>query len=255
MKVQDILRIKALAREERVRLNISPLVPVDPFRIFMEIEGITLSVVDMHGDLSGFFLKKDDEGMVVLNANRSLGHQIFTAVHEYYHMRFDQGMEGRVCLIHSFDQDVNSETEANYFATYFLVPEEALEYHLERRLGGRGIEFADVIYLEQLFMVSHVVMLQRLLWMEVISQAQMKRWKPNIIRNARRLGYDGKLYQKTVLSEPLIFSDYAEIAHQLLKTAAITEGKYEEYLMEGGYFDLLIESEDEHDETEDAYRI
>lgn len=249
MKAQEIRQMKALARQERVRLGVSPYEPVDPFRIFLASEGISLSIVEMKGDISGFFLKKGNEGMVVINANRSLGHQKFTAAHEYYHMRFDRGMEGRVCLIQSFDTDHKGETEANYFATFFLVPEEALEFHLNKRLAGKVIELSDVIYLEQYFMVSHVVMLQRLLWLGVISKEQVHMWRPDIIRNARLLGYDAALYKKTKLENPLVFSDYAEIAKDLVESEVISEGKYEEYLMEGGYFDLLFEGGDEEDEV------
>jgi len=46
----------------------------------------------------------------------------------------------------------------------------------------------------------------------------------------------------------LVFSDYAEVAKDLVENAVISEGKYEEYLMEGGYFDLLFEGGDEEDE-------
>jgi len=62
------------------------------------------------------------------------------------------------------------------------------------------------------------------------------------------LGYDAALYKKTKLENPLVFSDYAEVAKDLVENAVISEGKYEEYLMEGGYFDLLFEGGDEEDE-------
>ena len=164
-------------------------------------------------------------------------------------------MNGKICLIKLYDNDIDSEIEANYFSSYFLMPDDSLRYHLNKRIGSNKLVLADLIFLENFFMVSHALMLKRLKEMGMIDEKQSFELRPNIIKNAKILGYSIKLYEKSVLDKPVIISEYAELANDLLEKGKITNGKYEELIIEGGYFDLVVNGyeEDAENENEDTF--
>ena len=82
-------------------------------KIISECNDINISIIitKLTGDISGFFVKKNETGLVAINANRSLGHQYFTAAHEYCHIKYDIGMNGRICPIKFYEDQYNIEIE------------------------------------------------------------------------------------------------------------------------------------------------
>lgn len=254
MKSEIINRARNRAIEERGRLNVGAYEPIDILKILREKENISIIITELKGKISGFFIKKQNNGLVIINSDRSLGHQLFTAAHEYYHIKYDDGMNGKVCSIGSYENDSDIEIEANYFASYFLMPDDSLRYHLNKRVGSNEIKLSDLIFLENYFMVSHALMLRRLKDINMIDETFCQEYRANIIANAKKLGYSTKLYEKPSLENPLIISEYAELANELLEKGKITNGKYEELLAEGGYFELLINgNEEEDDRDEDSF--
>lgn len=93
-------------------------------------------------------------------------------------------------------------------------------------------------------------MIKRLKEMGEIDERQSLELRPDIIKNARKLGYSTKLYEKSILDSPVIISEYAELANNLLEKGKITNGKYEELLIEGRYFDLVAKGYEEEFEYE-----
>ncbi|MDP9751786.1 hypothetical protein [Thermoanaerobacter pentosaceus] len=67
------------------------------------------------------------------------------------------------------------------------------------------------------------------------------RFKKGIINEAVKYGYDTSLYLPA--KEDLIVSDYVEKARILLEDGIISEGKYEELLIEAGFEDVLFGEE------------
>ena len=251
LKIELKNRAEIRAIEERARLKIGAYEPLDIFKILRNEENISIVITKLVGEISGFYLKKID-GLIVINANRSLGHQNFTAAHEYYHFKYDTGLNGKICAIKSYEDDYDNELEANYFASYFLMPDDALRYNLNKRLSRRNIALADLIYFENYFMISHALMLRRLKEMNIITEQQRNEMKIGIISNAKKLGYSTKLYEKTETDIPIIFSEYAEIANDLLNEGKITNGKYEELLIDGGYLDLIVNGAEEEISDEET---
>jgi Zn-dependent peptidase ImmA (M78 family) len=143
--------------------------------------------------------------------------------------------------------------EANSFASYFLVPDDALRYYLNLRLqnSSRKPNMRDLIYLENYFAVSHALMLLRLINMGVISEAEAEQMKAGVISAAIRLGYSPALYRDTADDQGrVIYSNYAELAEELLEAGQITYGKYEELLLEGGYGEILFGDGEENADSD-----
>jgi Zn-dependent peptidase ImmA (M78 family) len=236
---EERARVKAV--EARNELGAGHLDSVNIFKILKDRENISVIAVPLKGNISGLFMRKRDIGLVIINSGRSLGHQYFTAAHEYYHLKYNRGMTGRLCTISKYDEDYEVELEANSFASYFLMPDDALRYYLNLRLrdSSRKPGMRDLIYLENYFAVSHALMLLRLKNMGAISEAEAEQMKTGVISAAVRLGYSPALYKDTAAQGMVIQSNYAELAEELLETEKITFGKYEELLLDGGYGDIL----------------
>jgi len=247
-------KIKFEAAETRKILGIGPYDRVDIFRVLRDIENISLIITKIRGNISGFFMRYKNTGLIVINASRSLGHQYFTAAHEYYHLKYDKGMSAKVCPINKFDDEYQNERDANLFAAQLLVPDEALGYMIQKRTKGRSLTLNDVIFLENYFQVSHKLMLLRLREIGAITSKQVEAMEKNIIKNAALLGYNTELYRNTEDKGTQIYSEYAELARTLLETGKITYGKYEELLLDGGYGDILFGKNEDLEGTENAFK-
>ncbi len=246
-------KIKFEAAETRKMLGIGQYDRIDIFRVLRDIENISLIITKIKGNISGFFMRNKEAGLIVINASKSLGHQYFTAAHEFYHIKYDRGMSGRICPINKFEEEYQNERDANYFAAHLLVPDEALKYMILKKTKGKPLTLSDVIFLENYFQVSHTLMLIRLKSIGAITSKQYDSMKNNVINNAARLGYNTNLYRNTEDKGTQIYSDYVELAQTLLNSGRITYGKYEELLLDGGFADILYGDNEELEGAENAF--
>jgi uncharacterized phage-like protein YoqJ len=68
----------------------------------------------------------------------------------------------------------------------------------------------------------------------------------NVIKEARKYGYSIELYTKPKIEKDIIVeSDYAELADEAFEKNKISESRYNEYLIEGGYGYLVFGDEDD----------
>ena len=245
-------RARNRAIETRIELGINSYEPIDVdiLKVLRKKEKISVIITELKGNISGFFLRKEDICLIVINSSRSLGHQRFTAAHEYYHFKYDKGMNGKICTINEYNDDYENEVEANYFASYFLMPDESLKYYVDKRTKGNKLNIRDLIYLENYFMVSHALMLVRLKLINIISEKEIELMKNGIIYKASKLGYDTALYKDTKEKGTFKYSNYAELAEELLEKGSISYGKYEELLIDGNFEDILFKENGNENEEE-----
>lgn len=182
----DALHLKAResAIEARRRNDLNNLEPVDVYKIFslLNISCIKKPMVDT----SGAYLRLDNVKVIIINTANTLGHQNFTAAHEFYHAEFDTGLEGRACTTGKFDHKDENEMLADLFAAYFLMPEDGILHQLYKKVKNlNNVEINDIIFLEHLFGVSHKAMLVRLKQIGIINEQKMDSFLPNIRYNAR----------------------------------------------------------------------
>jgi len=248
--VESRARNRAIDTRNELGINLSEPIDVDILKVLRRKEKISIIVTELKGNISGFFLRKEDICLIVINSSRSFGHQRFTAAHEYYHFKYDKGMNGKICPINKYNDDYENEMEANYFASHFLMPDESLKYYVDKRIKENKLNIRDLIYLENYFMVSHALMLVRLKLINIISGKEIELMKNGIIYKANKLGYNTALYKDTKEKGTVIYSDYAELAEELLEKGSISYGKYEELLIDGNFEDILFKEKGNEDEEE-----
>lgn len=86
------------AAQVRREWGVGETQPVDILRILWSWECISVirTPFGESSRASGLFARKNDSVLIVLNSGRTLGRRFFTAAHELYHVRFNEGMTGRV---------------------------------------------------------------------------------------------------------------------------------------------------------------
>jgi len=232
----------ARATEVRRELGLGEYEPLDIFKFLRECLDISLVFKPLSLPVSGVFLRLGRSEVIMLNTNKTLGHQHFTAAHEYCHLRYDHGLSRRACVAGLFNQDNTSEREADYFAANILLPTGGVALRLHKR-GHKDVTLEDVIDLEQHYGTSHQATLIRLRHLEYLNQRQFEAMGNGVKAMARRLGHRSDLYLPT--REDRIDSGYAEKAKRALDQGLISEGRYEQLLLEAGYADLLYGGEEE----------
>lgn len=237
------------ANEVRKALGLSAFESIDIIKVLRENEDVNFILKPFESRISGMFLRLGTTKVIVLNTARTLGHQRFTAAHEYYHLCFDTGMMGGLCIAGRSKQTITSEAEADLFAANLLMPAEGIAHSIYKRTRGvRKITIDDVVNLEQKFGVSRAAMLIRLKKLGYLTEKQLSEMKEYpVIQTARILGYELDLYQPT--NRDAVLSSYAEKAKIALESGYISEGRYRQLLLEAGLIDLIYGEEVETTET------
>lgn len=233
---------KRKALETRRNAGISPVAPIDVWKLLQNTR-VSLIKEPLESDISGMFLKKGSAELIFINTRTTMGHQNFTAAHEFFHLKYNPELQSRVCNTGQFSTKNALEQQADYYAAYLLAPDNAINYFLYKRFNwtNKKLSLSNVIDLGQYLGMSHHAMLIRLLQTDWIDEQEADQFKTNIIKNARELGYDTDLYRPT--NEKKIISNYAEKAKIALDHNLITTGKHNELLLEVGLGDLLFEEE------------
>lgn len=222
-------KFAAIARNS---YGIGMMEPIDIYKI-LAIESLACIKRPMDSNISGAFFRANKARVILINTSKTLGHQNFTVAHELYHALFEEDLEVTACFAGKFDARDEREMTADFFASHFLMPEEGIRLYLARRMKEREeVELADAIYLEQLYGVSHLAMLKRLVQLEIINNNLKEQYLPGIRNNARMLGYDGRLYTPT--HDAFMITDYAEKAKQACDKGLISFSRYEELLSDAG---------------------
>lgn len=131
LSLDEIADIKKLAREKRVDYALAPM-GINVFNwILKQNSNIRFELVSFDSEKIDGMLYIPTTGKerayIILNANKPLINQIFTAAHEYYHYVKDYQKFKETPYICDFSmlKDVN-EKKACRFAAEILLPEEAL---------------------------------------------------------------------------------------------------------------------------------
>lgn len=131
LSVDEIAEIKKLAREKRVDYNLAPMGTGVFQWILKESSNIRFERVAFDSEkIDGMLYipaTGKERAYIILNSNKPLINQIFTAAHEYYHYIKDYQRFKEMPYICDFSmlKDVN-EKKACRFAAELLLPEEAL---------------------------------------------------------------------------------------------------------------------------------
>lgn len=157
MRVENELEI--LANQERGK--IASDIFLDIFDV-LEENAILVQYPFESMKISGFTTYYHGEFIVIINTKYTLGHQIFTAAHEYYHLIKDRH---KLVTGEALEADEENEKRANMFASLFLMPEQSVKkqfYKLAPNIKPNSVEPRHIIRMHNKFRVSYKAMLKRL---------------------------------------------------------------------------------------------
>jgi Zn-dependent peptidase ImmA (M78 family) len=228
---RNYLEFNETARDFRKKWNIDEYSPIDLFSVVLDkIDNLTLIFLKSEGDLSGSCIEHNNQKVIFINTQHSLGRQRFTVAHELYHLIINQS-------IHSNNSRSQIERDADQFASLLLLPHSAL-INYEEVNNITEWDLDSVIKTEQYFQVSHNLLLNRLLLLKKITRKEYESLLPNVKINAIERGYSTKLYE-TYTDNELLMGKYIKLLKKAWNNNLITKGKKDELLMDAFYDDIV----------------
>lgn len=243
--------ISTKAMRLRQQLGIDGLSPVDIPVLAQTIQGLTLAYYPLPDEISGACYKGESSSMLILiNSGMSLGRQHFSLAHELYHAFYDRTLPKFVCPSNFGSRDENERT-ADMFASFFLMPDLAVENAITKfSKPEQKIEMECVIRLEQYFGVSHSSMLIRLKELQFLTESDVAAMQSGVKLTAARIGFDTSLYEPSHESEKIkVLGYYIDKARTLAEKDIISNGLYEELLLDAFREDLVFDQQEEMNEN------
>lgn len=230
--------------------------PIDVFAILQSQDNLTLVFYPFSNHISGMCIRTHTgDKLVAINSTRTLGRQRFTAAHEIYHLFIQDDITSVICGTEiGAGRDVE-EKNADTFASFFLAPNDALRDFIEMTLctsAPNTLALDAVVRIEQHFRMSRQATLYRLIEDGWISRNFANTLKVDIISSARKLGFGDELYVPTPITRQHFTSGaYIKLAERLISNGLISNGKYEELLLDAYRADIVYNFQSEGQETYD----
>ena len=238
--------LNSLALRTRRMWNEDGYSPIDIFTIVngWKDKKITIVRYPLSSRISGMCTKENEDIVICINSTTSYGRQRFTLAHELYHVLYEEDMQRVICDMSMNGNKSESEKEADKFASYLLMPYDAL---LEYEHDKTKWDLEKVIDAEQFFQVSHQSMLYRLVCDNLISSEVADEYKSITVSTvAAKLGYGKELYLPTDKNKQYFTTgEYIRKVEKMAKKDLISEGKMEELLLEAYRADIVYNFDEE----------
>lgn len=234
----DRILIHRRANEIRELLNVDDNSPIDLINLIKFNKNLTLIFYPFKEKISGICIKKAN--LIAINSTSTKGRQAFSLAHELYHYFYDENSSTISYLSDNSDDKI--EEAANLFASYLLMPDCAFSrlYNKITSNGKEKIELKHILEMEQYFNVSRNALLVRLVQEGYLSVKDCEQYKTDIIKNALRYGYDISLYLPLDDKKQVTYGAYLKMALLLKEKGIISEGRYEQYLLEAFRDDIVF---------------
>ena len=159
-------------------------------------------------------------------------------------------MQRVICDMNMNDDKSESEREADQFASYLLMPYDAL---LEYEPDKSKWSLEKVIDAEQFFQISHQAMLHRLVCDHILSNDIADKYKSVTVSTvAAKLGYDKELYFPTNKNRQYFTTgEYIRKVEKMAEEDFISNGKREELLLEAYRADIVYNFDEEETNLND----
>ena len=238
--------LNSLALRARRLLGEDSYSPIDVFAVVngWSRQKITVVRYPFPTHISGMCTKEENDVIIAVSSVSSYGRQRFTLAHELYHVLFDKGQTRVICDMNMGDDKSETEREADLFASYFLMPYDALMQYAEAK---EQWTLTDVIEAEQFFQISHQAMLFRLRLDGYITKEQEAEYKGvTVSRVAARLGYGRELYYPMAEGKQYFTTgEYIRKVECLAESGKISAGKREELLLDAFRADIVYNFDEE----------
>lgn len=234
--------LNSLALRTRRMWNEDGYSPIDIFGIVNGWKDMKITLVKypMSERISGMCTKEGEDVVICINSTTSYGRQRFTLAHELYHVLYEEDMQRAICDMSMTMDKSDSEKEADQFASYLLMPYDALlQYEHEKGIW----DLKKIIDAEQFFQISHQAMLHRLLQDKLLSSEKVDEYKNiTVSSQAARMGYGKELYFPTEQSKQYFTTgEYIRKVEMLAEKELISNGKKEELLLEAYRADIVFD--------------
>ena len=159
--MRSLQELNSLALRTRRMFGEDGYSPIDIFALVngWKDKKITIVMFPLSDKISGMCTRIDDDIVIGINSNTSYGRQRFTLAHELYHVLYEEKLNRVICGMSIQQNKSVSEREADWFASYLLMPYDSLlDYHN----GVDDWNINQVIESEQFYQISHMAMLFRL---------------------------------------------------------------------------------------------
>jgi len=216
--------------------------PIDIFTLSLSIRQLSIVYYPMGEHLSGMCMKDGKNNVIAVNSSMTLGRQRFSMAHEFYHLFYDEAQLTAICA-KQIGIGRAKEAEADQFASYFLMPPDALSnmiLRIKKENGESKLSIKDIVAIEQYFQISRQSVLYRLMEEDELTRQEADGMRQNVILSAVNLGYNDILYKPMQKEKQYgTYGYYIQQADRLIEQGLISSGKYEELLLDAFRDDLV----------------
>lgn len=162
------LQIKDLAEEVRIKFARKGL--SDIFDILSEAAFLIRKPLDIE-ELSGFTTYFEEQFIVYLNSNFTLGHERYTGAHELYHIIYNADILKKEKILLDDETHKAEDAKADVFASEFLMPEDYVKevFYKIVNVDKDSVLPRHIIRMHNYFKVSYKAMLKRLIQLNLCS--------------------------------------------------------------------------------------
>lgn len=239
----DKLDLRKKAVNLRKQLGEDAVSPIDIFASAFLIPHLSVVYYPMGEHLSGMCVKDGKNCVIAVNSSMTLGRQRFSMAHEYYHLFYDKACFTAIC---AKEIGEGKEKEADQFASYLLMPPDALAEQLNRiqKAGSERLLLEDIVQIEQHFQISRHALLHRLVEERNLTEEEAEPMRQNITLSAVNLGYPDTLYKPMPKEKQYgTYGYYIQQVDRAMDLGLISSGKYEELLLAAFRDDLVYGEE------------
>jgi Zn-dependent peptidase ImmA (M78 family) len=160
------LQVKELAEDVRGRFAKKGL--SDIFDVLSEAAFLIRKPMETN-EISGFSTYFEEQFIVFLNSNFSLGHERFSGAHELYHLIYNPDILKKEKIILDKEKYKAEEATADIFASEFLMPEDYVKeiFYKIIKVDKNNILPRHVIIMQNYLKVSYKAMLKRLIQLDL----------------------------------------------------------------------------------------
>lgn len=193
LNVEDGYSVKKIAIHTRKLLNIDPEDPIKDIYTLLERAGIITYEIEANEKFDGIsFTSKNGYPIVLVNKSFSNDRKRFTIAHELGHIIMHNE---RNFILPDYKTDKIKETEANQFASEFLMPESEIKNSL------LGITLKDLTPLKTYWLTSMASILRRALDLGCIDKNKYTNFNIEL----SRLGYKRIEPVNVYIDSPTVF--------------------------------------------------
>lgn len=226
MKINKTLIILQ-AIKARIKFKLGTNTNIDIFDKLKQNENFTFVFMPFDESIDGFSSRHKDHFIIIINSNKRKSRMNFTCAHELYHLLYEYNDKDE------YIGTKETEHAADIFASYFLIPEEALYLYLDKHdlLNKKELNLKDIVNMEDYFQVSRAALLIRLRDAKIINTSEFDKFNKNISISRKKYGSTSSELSN-INGKKYTIGEYNILAKRLLDEHKISLGKYQEYMID-----------------------